>query len=87
MDQFPHPFRRLTSSSRIRLVAVAQLLDVVCAYRCTAHSSRAIIQHVTNGRIAYAACCQELLDMIENEIKRLPAPKSRDKSGPQALSV
>ena len=85
MDQFPHPFRRLTSSSRIRLGSVAQLLDVVCTFRCSAHSSRAIIEHVTNGRIAYAACCQELLDVIEGALQHLPAPKSRNTPVPQAF--
>ena len=63
------PFRRLTSSPRIGLASVAQLLSAVCALECHEHKKRPIVQQVVNGRIAYATCCQEHLDTIEKSLQ------------------
>ncbi len=72
MTTFARPFRRVTTTPQIRLVAVTQLLDFVCSFRCSAHNHPAAIQQVMNGRITYAACCEDLIDLIERSLRHIP---------------
>ncbi len=62
------PFHRVTSTPRARLSSLSQLLDLVCAFRCVRHDHRATVEHVSDGRIGYAACCEDLLDLVERSL-------------------
>lgn len=66
------PFHRVTSTSRARLTSLSQLLDLVCAFRCVRHDHRATVEHVSDGRIGYAACCEDLLDLVERSLTLPP---------------
>ena len=71
------PFHRLTTSPHIRLIAVTHLLDFVCALRCIQHNRRASVDQVMDGRISYAACCNDLLDQIERALEYMPLSRSQ----------
>jgi hypothetical protein len=67
---FSRLFLRVTRTPKIRLRTVTQLLAIVCSVRCIRHRHRASVQEVTNGRIKYAACCEDLLDRVEGMLPR-----------------
>jgi hypothetical protein len=53
----------------IRLTRIAHLLAFVAQFRCPLHSRQAFVHQLVNGRITYGACCQQLLDTIEQELR------------------
>ena len=61
--------RRVTSTPRARLVALGQLLELICGFRCPVHNRRAAVQQVVNGRVAYSGCCENLLDEVERGLR------------------
>lgn len=69
--QCSSPLRRTTTTQLARLTALSEVLDFVCGFRCRRHNQRALVQQVMNGRIAYAACCDDLLDAIDESLKRV----------------
>ncbi len=72
MSVFSRPFRRITSTPQIRLLAVTHVLEVVCSLRCRRHNHPAAVYEVTDGSITYAACCEDLLDRVDRAL-RIPA--------------
>jgi hypothetical protein len=68
VSTFSRPFRRVTSNPHVRLIAVTQLLELVCSFRCSAHNHPAAVHQVMNGRITYTSCCEDLLDRVERGI-------------------
>lgn len=63
------PVHRVTTAPHVRLSALSRLLDFVCAFECRRHSRRVTVEQVVNGRIRYAACCDELLDAIDTALR------------------
>ncbi len=79
------PFHRVTSTPRARLTSLSQLLDLVCAFRCVRHDHRATVEQVGNGHIRYAACCEDLLDLIEDSLLLPPRDVRALAAGTAAL--
>ena len=65
----PRPCRRVTATSRARLVVLGQLLEYICGFECTRHHHRPAVQQVVNGRVSYSGCCEDLLDSIEKGLR------------------
>lgn len=88
MTTFARPFRRVTTTPHVRLMALTQLLQFVSSFTCSAHNHHASVQEVMNGRITYAACCEDLVDLIERALRQVPDPVELDptlKRGPRSL--
>ena len=88
MSTFARPFRRVTTTPRVRRMALTQLLEFVSSFTCRAHNHHAAVQEVLDGQITYAACCEDLIDLIERALRQLPDPVWFDPSlerGPRPL--
>jgi len=60
------PAHRITATPFAQYTRLSRVLDFVCTYRCQRHNHRATVEQVANGRIRFAACCEELLDAIDS---------------------
>lgn len=69
--ELARPYRRVTLTPQARLSALAQLLDLICGFRCAVHNHRAGVHQIMNGRISYSACCEDVLDAIEHALEDL----------------
>ena len=82
------PVHRVTATAHAQYLSLSRLLDFVCAFRCERHNRRATVEQFSSGRISLAACCQELLDVIEGALQsaRLSAQRLLD-ARPQIADV